>query len=212
MNYDELVTLAESVGLNENRARIAAAIAMAESGGIPSKVTQDSDDDSWGLWQINFKGDLIDRLRQFGLENKQAVLDPRRNAMVMAHISSNGGNFNAWTTYTSGKYEKFLKDKSLIDKAADAINGVKEGAQNAVDNTIAIGTAASNFAESVQKAGAWISNSANWVRVAYVVGGGALVLVSTYALLRSSGVSVSPKQVKQVVKVVKTVKGKASAS
>ena len=31
MNYDELVTLAESVGLNEDRARVAAAIALARA-------------------------------------------------------------------------------------------------------------------------------------------------------------------------------------
>jgi hypothetical protein len=222
MNYDELVELSKDVGLNDNRARIAAAIALAESGGNPSTVVHDSDDDSYGLWQINMKGPLgPQRRHDFGLPNNDALLDARRNAMVMAHISSKGGNFSAWTTYTSGKYKDFLKDKSLADKAADLITGAKDAAGNVYDNTVAIGEAAGTIASATTKTAAWLSDSKNWIRIGYVAGGGLIVLVAVGALLRSTPVgakvaSVATKQVTSKVKAIRktaaTKKGKASAS
>jgi len=219
MNYGDIVTLAESVGLNADRARVAAAIAMAESSGNPSKINNNpaTGDDSYGLWQINFYGPLISRLAQYGLPDKATVLDPRRNAMVMAHISSNGGNFNAWTTYTNGEYKKYLDGQSLTDKAAQAIQGLKDGAGNVVSNTEAIGQAAANFVSLTQKSAAWISNSKNWVRVAYITGGGIVVLIAIDRLIKSAGSSASiiPKHLtpSRISKHVQTVaKGANNAS
>ncbi len=218
MNYEQLVQLSKDVGLNDNRARIAAAIALAESGGDPTAEVHDSDDDSYGLWQINMRGSMgPDRRRKFGLPNNEALLDPRRNAMVMASLSSKGGNFSAWTTYTSGKYKDHLKDKSLADKAGDLIDGAQDAAGNVYDNTVAIGEAAGTLASSVTKTAAWLSDSKNWVRIAYVGGGGLIVLVAIGAVLRNTPVggkvaAVATKQVRSVGKKVKTARAKGKAS
>lgn len=188
MNYDEIVKLAEDAGLNENRARIAAAIALAESGGDPNLVTDDSDDLSYGLWQINMKGPLgPQRRHDFGLPSNTTLLDPRRNAFVMAALSKDGGNFNAWTTYTSGKYKKFLKDKSITDRAGDLINGLQDAGSNVVTNAEAAATAATNIAQALQKTAAWISDSKNWVRILYVAGGSFIVIIGLYEVARSAG-------------------------
>lgn len=182
MNYGELVTLAQSVGLSEKRARVAAAIAMAESGGNPNAHNAVPPDNSYGLWQINMLGSMgPDRRRRYGLPSNEALFDPRRNAMVMADISKQGGNFSAWTTYTSGKYLKYVDDKSILGaldprNVGEAIGG---GVSNAVDNLAEI-------RQAVTKSAAWLSNSDNWVRIAYVLGGGLVVLVAVGALLKGT--------------------------
>lgn len=209
MNYEQLVRLAQDVGLNESRAHVAAAIAMAESGGDEDAVVHDDDDDSYGLWQINMRGNMgPERRRKYGLPNNNALLDPRRNAMVMADISNKGGNFNAWTTYTTGKYKKFLKKPGLLDAAGNLIEGAQNAAGNVVDNTVAIGEAAGTIASSVTKTAAWLSDSKNWIRIAYVGGGGLIVLVALGALLRNTSVggkvaSSASKQVRSMRKSAK---------
>lgn len=189
MDYDSIVKLAQDVGLNSDRARVAAAIAIAESGGDPGQVTNDSDDLSYGLWQINMIGSLGPaRRKSYGLPNNEALLDPRRNAMVMADISKQGGNFSAWTTYTSGKYKKYVKDKSVFDRLKDTVSGAQDGLQNAVDTAQQTAQAAGTIASATAKTAAWISDSDNWVRIAYVIGGGLVVLVATGYLLKGTPV------------------------
>jgi hypothetical protein len=212
MNYKEIVSLAKDMGLNDSRARVAAAIAMAESGGNPNAVVHDSDDDSYGLWQINMKDPMgSDRRRKYGLPNNEALLDPRRNGMVMADLSQHGGNFSAWTTYTSGKYKEHMDGKSLADKAADIVNGAKDAAGNAYNNAMDVGRAAGTIANATEKTAKWVSDSKTWVRIAYVGGGTLVIIVASVALLRSTpagskAVSAVSKRTKQAVKVAKKVK------
>lgn len=212
MNYKEIVSLAKDMGLNDSRARIAAAIAMAESGGNPNAVVHDSDDDSYGLWQINMKGTMgPDRRRKYGLPNNEALLDPRRNGMVMADLSQHGGNFSAWTTYTSGKYKQFVDGKSLAEKAADLVTGAKDAAGNAYDNAMDVGRAAGTIANATEKTAKWVSDSKNWVRIAYVGGGSLVVIVASVALLRSTpaggkAVSLVTKRAKKAVSAAKKAK------
>jgi len=68
---------------------MAASIAMAESGGNPSAISPTND---YGLWQIN------------GSHGALATLNPLGNAEAAVSISGNGGDWGAWTTYTSGAY------------------------------------------------------------------------------------------------------------
>lgn len=60
---------------------------MAESGGKSWAISPSSD---FGLWQINSGHGAL------------ATLDPLANAKAAILISSNGANWNPWTTYTSG--------------------------------------------------------------------------------------------------------------
>jgi hypothetical protein len=194
VNYAELVQLAQDVGLTPGRAKVAAAIAMAESGGDPTKHNTKPPDNSYGLWQINMLGDLgPDRRRKYGLPNNEILFDPRRNAMVMAGESDKGGNFSKWTTYTRGTYLKFMPDDStwnrILNGLTDSLPGARtigEGiagtAENVTDNIADI----HKLGDAVSKTAAWVSDSRNWVRVGYVLLGGTVVLIAVAQLMKGT--------------------------
>lgn len=105
----QLYSLAQGAGLAPGAAAIAAAVAMAESSGNPQAYNGAGADRSYGLWQINMIGGLgPERRARYGLSSNEQLFDPVINARVMAGISNRGTSFSAWTTYTSGKYRKFL--------------------------------------------------------------------------------------------------------
>lgn len=80
-----------------------AAIAMAESSGIPTNVNRRDNkgtQTSWGLWQIS------DGTHNMPRPN---ILDPNVNAQAaVAKYKSQG--LRAWGTYTSGAYRDYLQN------------------------------------------------------------------------------------------------------
>lgn len=105
-DQDGLVALAMGAGLSSSDAAIAAAIAMAESGGKSDALSSTGD---YGLWQINkaswpqFTGDLF---------------DPSYNAEAMAVVKSSGRGWDHWTTYRNGSYKPFLATYAIGRVAA----------------------------------------------------------------------------------------------
>lgn len=199
-------TLAKNAGLSDARAKVAAAVMMAESGGNASQVTNDSDDLSYGLWQINMKGDMGPTRRAlYGLSKNEDLLDPATNAKVMSAISHQGANWSAWGAYTNQSYKKFLSSNvSLVDlpiPGGAIVNGLLGFLPNAVpgvstsldalDTVTKIGGAVTNTAK-------WVSNPKNWLRVVYVIGGGILV----YAAIETLILPYSTKAVGKVMGVV----------
>jgi LysM repeat protein len=86
-----LEALWKAAGGSPAEAFIAAEIAMAESGGNQYAVSPTND---YGYWQINGShGPAL------------ATFNPIGNARAAISISNNGGNWDAWTTYTSGAYQ-----------------------------------------------------------------------------------------------------------
>ena len=84
-----LESLWEQAGGSAGDAFMAAEIAMAESGGNPNAISPTAD---FGLWQINAS------------HGAEATLNPRGNAEAAVAISSDGGNWGPWTTFTTGAY------------------------------------------------------------------------------------------------------------
>lgn len=81
-----------------------AAIATAESGGQPQCVQAGEDyaNTGWGLWQIT-PGDSVP-----AVGTNQALLNPVTNARAaVAKYRAQG--LEAWTTYTSGRYQAFMQ-------------------------------------------------------------------------------------------------------
>ena len=104
LSQSQLVGLAQSVGLSSSASQIAAAIAMAESGGNTTAVNPGSATDheySVGLWQINLLAHPQYTVTQ--------MYDPQQNAKAMSVISNGGLSWGAWGTYTSGAYLKYMK-------------------------------------------------------------------------------------------------------
>lgn len=100
-------------GGNPLSADIMAAIALAESGGRTDAHNPKPPDDSWGLWQINYIGNLgPSRTQRYGSPG-YLVANPDAQAKAAIDISGNGSNLRPWTTYTSGSYKRFLGSSSL---------------------------------------------------------------------------------------------------
>jgi hypothetical protein len=94
----DLVSLAKAAGFPDPN--LAAAIAMAESGGDPRAVNSTAAEYSVGLWQINLKA--------HPLYNENDLKDPARNAEAARDISNFGANWKPWGAYTNGSYKQFL--------------------------------------------------------------------------------------------------------
>lgn len=97
MDLASLQALAASVGFPDPN--LAAAIAMAESGGNPSVVGDLEYGGSVGLWQIN--------LPSSPQYDPTSLKDPTYNAKAALAISHNGTNWNPWTTYRTGAYKRW---------------------------------------------------------------------------------------------------------
>lgn len=80
---------------------LAAAFAMAESGGVPNAINRSSREYSVGLWQIN--------LLAHPQYTHEQMADPYQNAAAALAISRNGTWWEPWhNTLHSGAYRKFL--------------------------------------------------------------------------------------------------------
>lgn len=87
----EVLQVARSSGLSGGAAVIAAAIAMAESGGRTCARNLSGIEDSQGLWQIN--------VRAHPAWAEQDLSDPAINAKAMLAVSGNGSNWTPWSTW-----------------------------------------------------------------------------------------------------------------
>ena len=117
--FNSLERLSQEVGFSPEDAKIAAAIALAESSGragidtVQSGLDPDKKNEfSLGLWQIDMQdtpGYMLgtDRRQKFGIQSNQELYNPLANAKAAKMIFDTFG-FEPWATYTSGKYKDFL--------------------------------------------------------------------------------------------------------
>lgn len=95
--YGQLKALWQQNGGNSASADIAAAVAMAESGGRSDAVNSNTNGSTdRGLWQIN------------SVHGPQSTFDVTGNVKAAIAISNNGANWQPWTTFMTGAYKKFL--------------------------------------------------------------------------------------------------------
>lgn len=124
MNVDEVARAAHRAGFRGEGLTNAVAIALAESGGNPRAANRTAPDDSHGLWQVNYFGNLKGgRTKKFG--PPEAQYDPDTNAKAAYQISGAGRNFRPWTTFTSGKHKQYL---SVAQEAANRLEQASVGA------------------------------------------------------------------------------------
>lgn len=128
--YAQLEGLWINAGGNPVFAPIAAAVAMAESGGNPDAFNaSDPAGGSRGLWQIN------------GVHGAQSTFDPMGNARAAVQISNNGSNWQPWSTFTNGSYRKFLQPGIAPDQTV-AGNGTAAQQTSLQGGNGAVGTPA----------------------------------------------------------------------
>lgn len=179
--YDQLKELWIKAGGRKEVAGLAAAIALAESGGDPNAQHRNSDGSiDRGLWQIN------------SVHGAQSTTDVTANVKAAISISNNGKTFRPWTTYQSGAYTKFLsghlEDVPKIGDVPDStsISGtVTGGVTDAVDAT-------GDALKSIGSFLAELGKASTWLHVLEVVGGVILVAMGLRVL---TGSPVLPKVV-----------------
>lgn len=111
LSYADLEGLWVNAGGSTATAPMAAAIALAESGGNPNAFNGNTGtgDQSYGLWQINMLGSLgPGRLQEFGITNNNQLFDPATNAHAAVLLAGGGSNFSPWSTYKNGSYQRYL--------------------------------------------------------------------------------------------------------
>lgn len=109
--FSQLVQYAQNAGFTGNNSIIAAAIAMAESGGNPNAYNAELSSNtplgngSRGLWQIY--GNAHPEY------NNNSMYNPIDNAKAAFAIYQAAGNsFTPWSTYKSGAYMQYLMNTS----------------------------------------------------------------------------------------------------
>lgn len=206
LSAEAVGTLAFKAGVTD-KMNLATAIAVAnlESGFKATGLADDSDDLSYGLWQINMKGGLgPERRAKFGLSNNEALFDPATNARVMAALSENGKNWGPWSTFTRGpakvKALQYLPVATKITETGGIVGDIAGAATGAGDALADIGSATKATYN-------WVSDRNNWFRVLKVVTGAALLVGGLYLVTRP----IVGEQVEKVVGVAAKVmpQGKA---
>lgn len=134
LTIPQLIALAMNAGFSGSDLITAVAIALAESGGIPTKYNPElkagaaQGQGSYGLWQI-----YLTAHPQF--DPQQLVADPQYNANAAFQIYQQaGGTFRDWTTYTHGQYQTFVGQVAAAvasSSPAPATNGTTDQAFSA---------------------------------------------------------------------------------
>jgi hypothetical protein len=95
---DAILGYLQQAGFKGEALKTAWAIAKRESGFNPAAFNGNAGtgDRSWGLFQINTRGPLVARVKQYGLKSEHDLLDPLTNAKVAYKMSKGGTDFGAW--------------------------------------------------------------------------------------------------------------------
>lgn len=174
-----------NAGGPSNVAPIMAAIAEAESGG--SDVIQQGQPYSstgWGVWQIT-PGNSVPSA---GVDNQLLTLATNAKAAVAKYQSQGLG---AWTTYTSGEYNKFMQSNvTPVATQASAASGT------GVSSTIA-GTLLSGLMDALG-----ISDVKDFLeRGAFIVFGAVLILIGLFYVTNVGSKTIQIAQTAKAVAV-----------
>jgi len=180
LSKSQLEALWVKAGGPRAQAQVAAAIALAESGGSPTARNPEGPEHAEGAWQI--KGQLV-RGNPFSPEVSAA------NAVA----KYKAGGFKEWTTFTSGAYKKYLGSGSsstpeLIEgeSSIPVVGAVGGFLTNLGKNTAESVNEALNPLSPVESFLGALVNPTTWLRVAEGVGGIILFMVGLKTLTRGS--------------------------
>jgi hypothetical protein len=181
---------AHAAGFRGAAAVTAVAIALAESGGRPRAHNRTPPDDSYGLMQINYYGNLrAGRTAAYG--PPEGLFDPEKNMRAAFAISSGGKNFTPWTTYTSGAY---LLHKNRASVAVGSTDGNNSAGDVLGDLKPDLGdlnplTGIPNPLKGIEAVGAFFAtllDPSTWRRVLLVLGGALVVGVGLALIFRDA--------------------------
>ena len=175
--YKQLMDLWVQAGGSRFYAPIAAAVAMAESGGNPNAINRNTNKSvDRGLWQIN------------SIHGSLSKMDPLANAKAAVKISKGGTNWKPWVAYTTGKYQTFLQDvttRNTQEGPSTARNiGPKRVTEGSLPETLGSAwdsaMAVPNFLKALGDPNTWLRVGEGLLGAIAVVGG-MVILVKVIA-------------------------------
>lgn len=181
-SYSQLEDLWIQAGGSTSLAPLMAAIAEAESSGNSTAYNPSG---ASGLWQI-----MMPINAQYVPGGEANVWNPQDNAAAAVAIEKEQG-LSAWTTYTSGAYQQFLR-------SGVAPTGVSGTATTTADTTSAAGLAglgslwptditsffdeANTFVTTLM----WITKPSSWLRIGAFIAGVGLLLFAIHAFIAAA--------------------------
>lgn len=155
----------------------ATAIALCESGGNPLAYNPRPPDLSYGLWQINMRGDLGPARRsQYNLDRNSQLLNPITNARVAFGVYQDAGNsFRPWTCFTNGGHRKHINEA----RESAGLGPIKDPESMVEPTDFGIFEPIAGPIGDIADLVGFITDPKNWQRVAMFVGGGLLIIVAT---------------------------------
>lgn len=176
------VNLAVSVvkaGWRGTDATIATAVALGWSGGVTTRR-----DGLWGLPGTNNAATADEQAvaaHAVWAANGWGPFPSHRNKAYLLAMPA------ASVAVTGAPVKAIIDDPTIVDNAATNIQGaIAEAAKNLPGEDL-LATLKSAVAP-IYKAGAWLGNQHNWLRIAYVAFGGALVVGSLVMLAAPMGI------------------------
>jgi hypothetical protein len=171
----QIQAIAMTVGLPQPE--LMAAIAMGESSGRTDVVNSIG---CVGLWQINQK----EWVKSHPTWTVSWLKNPVNNARAAKVIYGIQG-LQAWEAYTNGAYKQYLSSTSQGSPSLwDPLGILPEGSTDVLPSAGDALGGLQDIASFSAKAGNWISNPSNWVRILYVIGGAALAIGGVALLAR----------------------------
>jgi hypothetical protein len=179
MNLSDYGPIAKSAGFTGKGLTIAIAVGWAESKGDPHATGRQGEK---GLWQIYPRAHP-------DWDRGGDLYDSSYNARAAFAISNGGTNWLPWATYKTGIYLLYMPQAEVaaqkIEPVSNVGGSVAQGLTH-VPDTSQVGqsglAALTALPEAFNRIGAWISNPANWTRVAQVAVGGVLLLLALSAI------------------------------
>ncbi len=177
LTQSQVYAIAVSTGLAQPK--LMAAIAMAESSGRTDVVNSIG---CVGLWQINQPV----HVKTHPTWTKSWLSNPVNNARAAKVIYQQQG-LEAWESYTDGRFKKYMDSTAQGSDGGfelfDPLNILPGNQDEQIQSTTGTQGIA-DIASFAAKAGNWVSNPRNWLRIVYVIGGVTLVVVGVSSLAR----------------------------
>lgn len=175
LTASQVKALAKQAGFPDSELDTAVRVAYVESSWRTDAHADDSDDNSYGLWQINMIGAMGPaRRKQFSISSNEALLDPATNARAAYSVWKSQG-WKGWTSFTSGKYKSPQTDAAMGsahtgDSIGDIAGEVKDKLNPLTGIADSVNAASKNFVKG------FVSTGGVLVGIALLVLGFVLVM------------------------------------
>jgi hypothetical protein len=196
-SYAQIKDLWVLHGGDPKTASVAAAIAMAESGGNSDAVSKPNSNGTLdrGLFQVN------------SIHGGHSTTDLAGNIKFAIQLSKNGTNWKPWSVWWKvpfkegpgeGVWKQHFDGQGTLPGTVE-IDIPEPSSGPSLSNPLDVLTKLVAPIEMLSKGGAWISDSRNMVRVVQVVIGGVMIIAGLVMLNMSLALKVAEPVAKAVV-------------